>query len=94
MKAADSGLYRWYNDHRLPEHMGGGKVTVRLHQNEARSHAQVQPDRERSAIPPSDPDFPRLCRRRNDSESLNRSLEDPCSSAGLTAWDGAVSRSR
>ena len=35
MKAADSGLYRWYNDHRLPEHIGGGKVTVRLHQNEA-----------------------------------------------------------
>ena len=27
-------------------------------------------------IPPSDPDFPRLYGRRNDSESLNRSLED------------------
>ena len=26
--------------------------------------------------PPSDPDFPRLHGRRNDSESLNRSLED------------------
>ena len=35
MKAADSGLYRWYNDHRLPEHIGGGQITVRLHQNEA-----------------------------------------------------------
>ena len=42
----------------------------------SRSQAQVQPDRERSAFPPSDPDFPRLYRRRNDSESLNRSLED------------------
>jgi hypothetical protein len=35
MKAADSGLYRRYNDYRLPEHLGGRQITVRLHQNEA-----------------------------------------------------------
>ena len=35
MKAADSGLYRLYNDYRLPDHLGGGQITVRLHQNEA-----------------------------------------------------------
>jgi TPP-dependent pyruvate/acetoin dehydrogenase alpha subunit len=25
--------YRWYNDYRLPERLGGGVVTVRLHAN-------------------------------------------------------------
>ena len=28
---ADNGLYRWYNNYRLPEHLGGGQVAVRLH---------------------------------------------------------------
>jgi hypothetical protein len=28
------GTYRWYNDYRLPEHLGGGTVTVRLHTND------------------------------------------------------------
>jgi len=29
-----SGLYRWYNDYRLPVAYGGGTVTVRLHSND------------------------------------------------------------
>jgi hypothetical protein len=29
-----SGGYRWYNDYRLPQRMGGGIVTVRLHTND------------------------------------------------------------
>jgi hypothetical protein len=76
MKAADSGLYRWYNDYRLPEHIGGGQITVRLHQNEADHKRKFNRTENVRPIPPSDPDFPRLYGRRNDSESLNRSLED------------------
>ena len=76
MKAADSGLYRWYNDYRLPEDIGGGQITVRLHQNEADRKRKFNRTENVRPIPPSDPDFPRLYGRRNDSESLNRSLED------------------
>jgi len=31
---ARSGLYRWYNDYRLPEHLGGGQITVGLHHDD------------------------------------------------------------
>jgi len=37
---------------------------------------EVQPDRERQADPPSDPDFKAIYSRRSDSESINRGLED------------------
>ena len=73
---ADSGLYRWYNDYRLPEHLGGGQITVRLHQNEDDRKRKFNRTENVRPIPPSDPDFPRLYGRRNDSESLNRALED------------------
>jgi hypothetical protein len=76
MRAADSGLYRWYSDYRLPEHLGGGQITVRLHQNDADRKRKFNRTENVRPIPPSDPDFPRLYGRRNDSESLNRSLED------------------
>jgi hypothetical protein len=76
MRAADSGLYRWYNDYCLPKHIGGGQITVRLHQNEADRKRRFNRTENVRPIPPSDPDFPRLYGRRNDSESLNRSLED------------------
>jgi hypothetical protein len=32
--ADKGGTYRWYNDYRLPERLGGGTVTVRLHTND------------------------------------------------------------
>ena len=70
MKSADSGLYRWYNDYRLPEHILGGQITVRLHQNEADRKRKFNRTENVRPIPPSDPDFPRLYGRRNDSESL------------------------
>ena len=76
MKAAESGLYRWYNDYRLPEHLGGGQITVRLHQDDEDRRCRFNRTENVRPIPPSDPDFPRLYGRRNDSESLNRSLED------------------
>jgi hypothetical protein len=71
-----SGLYRWYNDFRLPEHLGKGQVTVRLHQDDEDRARKFNRTENVRPIPPSDPDFPRLYSRRNDSESLNRALED------------------
>lgn len=71
-----SGLYRWYNTYRLPTHLGGSTVTVRLHatpDDDARKFNRTENVRQ---IPPSDPDFPALYRRRNDAESINRALDD------------------
>lgn len=51
-------------------------MTVRLHGNvddEARKLNRTENVR---PIPPSDPDFERLFRRRNDAESINRHLDD------------------
>ncbi len=73
---ARSGLYRWYNDYRLPEHLGGGQITVRLHQDDEDRTRRFNRTENVRPIPPSDQDFPRLYGRRNDSESLNRALED------------------
>ena len=58
------------------EHIGEGQITVRLHQNDADRKRKFNRTENVRPIPPSDPDFPRLYGRRNDSESLNRSLED------------------
>lgn len=71
-----SGPYRWYNEYRLPAGIGGGTVTVRLHATEedrARGFNRTENVR---PIPSSDPDFTRLYARRNDSESINRAVED------------------
>jgi hypothetical protein len=46
-----TGLFRWYNDHRLPASLGGGVVTVRLHGNDEDAARGFQPDRERPADP-------------------------------------------
>jgi hypothetical protein len=73
---ARSGLYRWYNDYRLPEHLGCGQITVRLHQDDEDRKRRFNRTANVRPIPPSDPDFARLSGRRNDSESLNRALED------------------
>jgi hypothetical protein len=73
---AKNGLYAWYQDYVMPETYGGGTITVRLHgtkQDAARRFNRTENVR---PIPPSDPDFPHLYARRNDSESLNRALDD------------------
>lgn len=71
-----NSFFRWYNDYRLPEHLGEGQITVRLHQDDEDRARKFNRTENVRPIPPSDPDFPRLYGRRNDSESLNRSLED------------------
>ncbi|MEX1046415.1 MAG: hypothetical protein WD050_03295 [Actinomycetota bacterium] len=54
-----NGLYRWYNDYRLPEHFGAGQVTVRLHQNDDDRDRKFNRTENVRPIPPSDPEFPR-----------------------------------
>lgn len=70
------GTYRWYNDYRLPERLGGGTVTVRLHTNDEDRQRKFNRAENVRQIPPGDPDFETLYKRRNDAESINRHLDD------------------
>jgi len=70
------GTYRWYNDYRLPERLGGGIVTVRLHSNDEDKQRKFNRAENVRQIPPGDPDFETLYKRRNDAESINRHLDD------------------
>jgi hypothetical protein len=70
------GTYRWYNDYRLPGRLGGGVVTVRLHANAEDAKRKFNRAENVRQIPPGDPDFEVLYRRRNDAESINRHLDD------------------
>lgn len=73
---ADKGRYRWYNDYRLPPHLGGGQVTVRLHGDASDADRKFNRTENVRPIPAGDPDFQGLFRRRNDAESINRALDD------------------
>jgi hypothetical protein len=74
--ADKSGRYRWYNDYRLPDHLGGGIITVRLHAAPDDTARKVNRTENVRVIAPTDPDFARLYPRRNDAESINRNLDD------------------
>jgi hypothetical protein len=76
-----NGTYRWYNDYQLPERYDNQRITVRLHANPDDAARKFNRTENVRAIPPTDPDFARLYPRRNDSESINRNLED-------TLWIG------
>jgi hypothetical protein len=71
-----SGSFRWYNDYQLPERLGPRALTVRLHGADHDADRKVNRPENVRAIAPSDPDFARLFRRRNDAESINRALDD------------------
>ena len=71
-----SGLYRWHNDYALPAEHGGGSMTVRLHANDEDGRRRFNRTENLRPIPPSDPDFRRLYARRNDSEAINRPIND------------------
>ena len=71
-----NGKYRWYNDYLLPERYGSQRITVRLHADAVDAARKFNRTENVRPIPPSDPDFARLYPRRNDSESINRNLED------------------
>ncbi|MPZ68287.1 MAG: hypothetical protein GEU71_02015 [Actinobacteria bacterium] len=74
--ADKNGLYRWYNDYRLPASYGGGTITVRLHGNDEDSIRRFNRTENVRPIPSTDPDFSELYSRRNDCESINRALDD------------------
>jgi len=73
---ADKSRFRWYGDYRLPDHLGGGVVTVRLHADARDAARKFNRTENVRPIPPGDPAFDELFRRRNDAESINRALED------------------
>ncbi|MGZ4671481.1 MAG: hypothetical protein ACXV8K_02350 [Ilumatobacteraceae bacterium] len=74
--SSKGGTYRWYNDYRLPPDHDGAIVTVRLHGNDDDRKRRFNRTENVRPIPPGDPDFERLYRRRNDAESINRHLDD------------------
>ncbi|RIK05408.1 MAG: hypothetical protein DCC49_12475 [Acidobacteria bacterium] len=70
------GTWRWYGVYSVPAPTGPGTVRVRLDttdEDRARSFNRCEHLR---AIPPSDPDYRRLCPMRSDAESINRHLDD------------------
>jgi hypothetical protein len=75
-KADKVGTFRWYNHYRLPDHLGGGVITVRLHGNDEDTVRKFNRTENVRPIPPSDPDFRALYARRNDAESVNRAFDD------------------
>ncbi len=60
----------------MPPNVGGGVVTVRLHGNDDDDRRGFNRAENVRQIPPGDPDFETLYRRRNDAESINRHLDD------------------
>ena len=74
--ADKSGRFRWYNDYELPEGYGGGSISVRLHANDEDRARKFNRTENVRPIPPADPLFRDLYRRRNDAESINRNLDD------------------
>lgn len=74
--ADKNGKFRWYNDYRLPDTVGGGTITVRLHGTDDDTRRRFNRTENIRPIPASDPDFVGLYRRRNDAESINRALDD------------------
>ena len=74
--ADKNGKFRWYNDYRLPERLGGGVVTVRLHPTDDDTKRKFNRTENVRPIPSTDPDFAGLYGRRNDAESINRALDD------------------
>jgi hypothetical protein len=58
------GDLRWYNDYRLPDHLGGGTITVRLHATPDDVKRKFNRTENIRPIAASDPAFVRLYRRR------------------------------
>jgi hypothetical protein len=71
-----TGKFRWYNQYRLPERLGGGTITVRLHGNADDDKRRFNRTENIRPIAATDPDFAGLYKRRNDAESINRALDD------------------
>jgi hypothetical protein len=75
-RADKVGTFRWHNDYRLPDGLGGTTITVRLHGNDEDTKRKLNRTENLRPIPAGDPDFADLFRTRNDAESINRNLDD------------------
>ena len=71
-----TGGFRWYNEYELPSEYEGNPLSLRLLGNDEDSKVGLNRTENLRAIPPSDPDFARLFGRRNDTESINRAIDD------------------
>ena len=74
--ADQGGTFRWYHDDCLPERLGAGIVTIRLHGNDEDRQRTFDRAETVRRIPPGDPAFETLCRRRNDADRINRHPDD------------------
>jgi hypothetical protein len=70
------GSWRWYGVYTVPDDAGGGTIRVRLDTTDDDRRRKFNRAEHLRAIPPSDPDYPRLYPRRADAESINRALDD------------------
>jgi len=70
------GGFRFHNQYEVPDRMGGGQISLRLHNTAGEAKRRFNRAENLRAIPPADPDFDRLYARRNDAESINRHIED------------------
>lgn len=69
-----NGKFRWYNYYALP---GSQKtVVVRLHGNDEDRRRRLNRTENVRPVAPTDPDFKKLHKRRNDAESINRGIVD------------------
>lgn len=75
-RADKAGTYRWYNQHTLPDDLGGGTITLRLHGNDDDTRRKLNRTENLRPIPPTDPAFAEPFRQRNDAESINRNVDD------------------
>jgi len=82
--ADKNGKFRWYNDYQFAERLGGGTITVRLHATDEDTKRKFNRTENVRPIPSTDPDFARLCRRRNDAESITGRSTTRSGCDGLT----------
>lgn len=68
--------WRWYGEYALPAEAGGGEVRVRLDATDHDREVGFNRTEHVRPIPPGDADYAHLYPRRNDIESINRTVDD------------------
>lgn len=78
-RRGDKAGFRFYQDYAVPVGVpatGGATLTLRLNSRPEDRRQKLNREEHLRAVPPADPDYPRLYGRRNDAESGNRILDD------------------
>ncbi len=68
--------WRWYNDYRVPEELGGGTCRLRLDQSTDDKGVDFNREENLRVIAPDDPDHAALYGLRADTESGNKQVDD------------------